>query len=272
MSYSLYFPETAEEAVRLQQATCGAYLAGGTVTLVNHHRGKNVNLHQISLERIKSLHEISCRDGILSIGSMVTMDELEMSTAVRENVFALWQAAIDVGGPQIRNRATIGGNIAAASPSSDCVTPLMALNARIIVFGLQGRHQIALRDLYTGYLQTLLKPDELIISVDIPIVPGQISAFRKVGKRNALAVSCINMAVVRTGKEIAVSVGAAAPTVVYCEETSELLSADAGSADAWDRILTEISPIDDRWATASYRKKVCRNLLQALLKETEADR
>lgn len=269
MSYHLYRPETAEEAVRLQQTTGGTYLAGGTVTLVNAHRRKNISPDQISLDRIDALRGIVLRDNVLSIGSMTTMDDLEESTEVREHAFALWQAAESVGGPQIRNRATIGGNIAAASPASDCVTPLLALNASLRVLGADGERLIPLRAFYIGYLTSVLRPDEIILSVEIPVIPGRTSAFRKVGKRNALAIACINMAVVRENGTVSAAVGSAAPTAVYCAKTSALLSEDIRKTDeAKALILTEISPIDDRLATASYRRKVCVNLLDALLEET----
>lgn len=269
MSFRLYLPSSVNEAVRIQSETGGQYLAGGTVTLVNNHHGKKIGEVQISLSRIKELEEISFADGFLAIGSMVTMDRLENSPLVKEHAFALWKAASEVGGPQIRNRATIGGNLAAASPSSDCAVPLLSLDAVLSVQGKEGEREIPVRKFFTGYLSHALTEGELITSVRIPVKEGTVSVFRKVGKRNALSVSCINMAVVRNGHEYSVSVGASAPVPVFCEKTSEILSKTGDIPAAREQILSEISPIDDRYATASYRRTVCGNLLNALISETE---
>ena len=270
MSYTLYRPESTEEAIRLQMETNGKYLAGGTVSLVNYHKRRDIGEVQISLDRIPELTQIYRENGVLCIGSMVTMDMLEARAEVKKYARALWQAASEVGGPQIRNRATLGGNLAAASPSSDCATPLLALNAELCVQGEKGMRFIPLRDFFLGRMQHVLTPDEIIVSVRIPERTQAASAFRKVGKRNALAVSCINMAVVRSEAQIDIAVGAAAPKPVYCGKTSGLLSQkEPDLIVALQMIQTEISPIDDRWATATYRRTVCGNLLKALLQETE---
>lgn len=269
MSFTLYRPLTVREAVKIKKETGGDFLAGGTVSLVNRHHGKKISESQISLEYIPELREISLAENTLTIGAMVTMDLLEQSALVKEKAYALWQAASEVGGPQIRNRATLGGNIAAASPSSDCVPPLLAMDAVLLVKGADGEREIPLRRFYRGYLSHVLSADELITAVRIPLQSGSVSTFRKVGKRNALSVSCVNMAVVKTGAAYSVSVGACAPVALYCEKTSEVLSETGDAEQAVSVLLTEISPIDDRWATASYRRTVCGNLLKALTKETE---
>ena len=295
MSYTLHRPASLQEAISLQERTGGAYLAGGTVTLVNYHKRRTISEDQISLDALKELRGIELKEAAaldtaalgsdasgktLSIGALTTMDELESSDNVKKYAFALWQAASEVGGPQIRNRATLGGNLASASPSSDCATPLLAMNASLVVCGAAGSRVISLRDFFLGRFQHVLTKDEIIVSVEIPVFIDETtgesltcSSFRKVGKRNALAVSCLNMAVVRTEDQVDVAVGAAAPKAVYCEKTSELLSGrdKAGvlqvMPDALEAIQTEISPIDDRWATASYRRTVCGNMLKALVNE-----
>lgn len=269
MNFRLFRPMTLSEAVQIQNETDGEYLAGGTVSLVNRHHGKKIGDVQISLDRIGELREIVLTEGWLSIGSMVTMDELEQSEHVKKYAKALWTAASQVGGPQIRNRATLGGNLAAASPSSDCAPPLLALNASLKVCGRNGEREIPVRDFFKGYLSHALSEDEIITSIRIPITPGAVSVFRKVGKRNALSVSCLNMAVAKRGKDISVSVGACAPVPVYCRETSQFLSAGGERKEAIAILQEEICPIDDKWGTASYRRAVCANLLKELVKETE---
>lgn len=267
MSYTLYRPETVEEAIALQTATGGSYLAGGTVTMVNRHRGQDVGQHLISLDRIEALKTIELGTDCLYVGAGLCMDELEHSPLLRDHAPALWQAACEVGGPQIRNRATLAGNLASASPAADCAVPLLAMGATLVVQGTQGQRIIPIREFFLGRMQTCLHPEELILRVCIPSQPGFRAAFRKVGKRNALAVSCLSLCVFRSLKSVHVAVGASAPKPIYCFEASRLLTA-GDEAGAFEALQREISPIDDRWATASYRRTVCGNLLRALLEET----
>lgn len=269
MNFTLHCPETVEAAIAAQAETGGRYLAGGTVLLVNRHQGHDIGHSLISLDRIPSLRTVALTGETLEIGAGVTFDAIEHSDLVREHAYALWQAACEVGGPQIRHRATLGGNLASASPSSDGTPPLLALNASLRVQGQSGERLIPLDGFFKGYLQTVLAPDELITAVVIPLEGRPVSRFAKVGKRNALSVSCLNMALARLSDgTVRVAVGAAAAEARLCLETSRLLShSPEAIEEAKDLILTEISPRDDRWATASYRNLVCRNLLGELLSQ-----
>lgn len=270
MSYTLYTPVTVEEALRLQRETNGHYLAGGTVMLVNAHKGRDIGNCLIAIEKIPSLHGITMHDGFLTIGACVTFDEIEQSAIVRDNAYALWQAAREVGGPQIRNRATLGGNIAVGSPASDGATPLLALNAILSIAGENSVRRLPLRDFYLGKFQCAMAPGELITSVSIPV--GAKSAFRKVGKRSALAVSCLCLAVARRENGVDVAAGAVASRPMYCEKSSAALRNGITSEaieQAVSCLQTEIAPITDRWGDAEYKKRVCVNLLRQMLTESE---
>lgn len=273
MSFSLYRPETAAEAVALQCRTGGAYLAGGTVTLVNRHQGKDINPHQISLEEICELHTIRETEDAIQIGACVTMSEIEASDTVGRWAEALRQAAAQVGGPQVRNRATIGGNLAAGSPAADTAPALLALGAQLNILSSEGPRTLPVEQLFSRPFVTTLSAEELILSVSIP-KRIHTSRFAKVGKRNALAISCITMAVVK-GETWQVAVGAAAPTPVLCREASAALNGGGTFEErleaACEAVCGDIAPIDDRWATASYRRKVCRNLLRATARELEVE-
>ncbi len=272
MSYNLYRPQSLAEASLIQLSTSGRYLAGGTVTLVNYHKGKDIGTDLISLDRIPELRGIRFENGVLTVGAYVTMDEIEESELVKNAARALWEAAREVGGPQIRNRATLGGNLASASPSSDCATPLLAMNARLNVYGNtddadnSDMYTVPLRDFFLGRFRHVLPDDHIIVSVSVDCPDGSRSSFRKVGARSALSVSCLNMAVFRCGDRTDVAVGAAAPRPVYCAKTSELLSGTPDLAAAQAALQEEICPIDDRWATASYRRTVSANLLEDMTK------
>ena len=279
MHFRLHRPQSIEEAIALQARTGGTYLAGGTVLLVDRRHGKANGEDLISLENLTLLREIRESEEGIIIGACTAFRDLERSALLREKAFALWQAAGSVGGPQVRNRGTIGGNLAAGSPSSDCAAPLLAMEAYLRIRSAEGTRKLPVSELFAGVGKTYLAPGELITEIVLPKKECCVSIFRKVGKRNALAISCINMAVVREtvdGKEtIAVAVGAAAPTPRLCKHTSEILSAGALTEERLDEacrtILTEIAPIDDRWATAEYRRMVCVNLLKDMLKETEGE-
>ena len=275
MHFDLHRPNSVQQALDLYCKTNGSYLAGGTVLLVNHHRGADIGRHLISLEGIEALHGIrETADGIV-IGACTTLDEIECSALLQREAYSLWQAAAQTGGPQIRNRATIGGNVAAGSPSSDLAAPLLALNAVMRLEGPNGKRELPVKDLFIHVFKTALLPGEFITEFVIPRKAGIVSQFVKVGKRNALAVSCINMAVAYTPADgWSVAVGAAAPTPRLCQRTMDILNEgildEARLSQACEIILTEIAPIDDRWATASYRRKVCVNLLKTMIKEVRA--
>ena len=271
MRFHLHRPRSAAEAVAIWAETKGTYLAGGTVLLAEGGRVHPIGDDLISIEDLPELHGIREEDGTLFIGAAETFDALEWSGLVKERAYALWQAAREVGGPQIRNRATIGGNVADASPAADGATPLLALGAEVAAIGPEGTRTIPIRSFFLGKFRTALLPGELIAGFRIPVEGGLRSAFRKVGKRTALAVSCLNVAAARRGARIDVAVGAAAPRSVWCERTSGILSEGPLTRErlraAQEAILTEISPIDDRWATAEYRREVCARLLAALTEE-----
>jgi carbon-monoxide dehydrogenase medium subunit len=275
MHFDLHRPTSVEEALALYQQTGGSYLAGGTVLLVNHHNGADIGRHLISLEGVRTLHGIRETEDGIAIGSCVTMDEIDNSPLLREHAFALWQSAAEIGGPQIRNRATIAGNIAGGSPASDIAAPLLALGAVLCLQGPDGCRELPVKDLFVHVFKTNLLPGEIITEIFIPRKTGRVSRFVKVGKRNALAISCINMSVAHDpANGWSVAVGAAAPTPRLCARTMEILNAgvldDERIRRACAEVITEIAPIDDRWATASYRRKVCANLLKSMVKEVLA--
>ena len=272
MHFQLHRPNSIDEALALYAQTGGSYLAGGTVLLVNHHNGADIGRHLISLEGIAQLHGIRETEDSIVIGACTTMDEIENSPILRTEALCLWQSAAETGGPQIRNRATIAGNFASGSPASDAAAPLLALGAVLRLHGPKGSRELPINELFVHVFKTNLQPGELITEIVIPRKAGSVSRFVKVGKRNALAISCINMAVAHTAEDgWSVAVGAAAPTPRLCTKTMEILNEaaldEARLAHACDTILTEIAPIDDRWATASYRRKVCVNLLKSMVKE-----
>ncbi len=244
MDFRLHFPTTVEEAVAIKKATGGSYLAGGTILMVDRYHGKPVAKDLVSLERIPALHAIRETDDTIAIGASCSFTQIEEFPPVKRYLWALYQAASEIGGPQVRNRGTIGGNWCSHSPASDAVAPILVLNPEIRMVG------------------------DLVASFVFRKDPALRSAFRKVGKRTSLAVSILSIAVSATSDhQVRVAVGSAAPTVRFCKETSRILSESGDIAEAQDVLMTEISPIDDRWGSAEYRRVVARGLLEELYKE-----
>lgn len=275
MSFTLHRPRSPEEALLLRQQTGGAFLAGGTVLMVDLRRGKAAPQDVISLHDIPALHTLEETAEELLLPALFTFDGIEESPLCRDHAFALWQAAREVGGPQVRNRATLGGNLAAGSPSADSAAPLLALGASVTLQSMAGERTLPLSSFFLAPGQTALRPDELLTVIRIPKA-GLCSRFRKVGRRQALSVSAASLAVAaRQGGEgltaFSVAAGSVAPTPRYCGKTAACLNGGALTPERLEeagRILqTEISPIDDRWATAKYRRVVCGNLLPELIKE-----
>ena len=254
MSYNLHIPTTLEEALEIKRKTGGSYLAAGTVLLVSHCHADDL----IALERIKGLSEIEDGPDYVKIGALCTFTRLENSPVIRA-IPSLWQSCYNTAGPQIRNRATIGGNIGCFSPASDSVTALLALDSEVELFD-GSYHTVKLEDLKST-------EDAVITSVTVH-KRYSVSAFEKVGKRNAMSVSVINMAMARDGDRVRLAAGCVDRRVLYCRKTSEILSNNPSDMEkARETLLSEIHPINDRWGTVEYRNTVAVNLLNKLSKE-----
>ena len=261
------------EAIRMQQETNGSFLAGGTYSMVEINSERFAPECLIDLSLCPELYGIREGEACVHIGALTTFTELEKSETIGRLFPALRKAAAEVGGPQVRNRGTVGGNICAASPAADAAPPLLALDAEVIAVGANGERKIPICALFLAPRKTCLTPDEVVTEIILPKT-GSRSGIIKVGKRNALAVSSINMAVaavVRVGKlcDVRVSAGSCAPTPRLCPRTAACLleGGEEAVSKAQEILMEEISPIDDRWATAEYRRMVAKNMLDALMNE-----
>lgn len=170
-------------------------LAGGTDLIITL-REKKLNPERIvDLSLIEELKKISLDDS-LHIGSMVTFSELENNKYVKEVCPVLADAASRVGSPQIRNKGTLGGNLANGATAADTVPVLMALDAVAVIRSESGTRYVPVKEIPSGLNTTCLKEDELICDFIIPLHNDYFMDFEKVGRRKALAISRINMAIV----------------------------------------------------------------------------
>jgi len=234
-------------------------LAGCTDLYVSLNFGTLADTRFLNLWPLESLRRIEMRGPLLSIGALTTHTELIQSPLVRRRLPMLGAAAREIGGVQIQNRGTIGGNVANASPAGDTLPVLAAADAIVVLASARETRRVPFTSFYTGYRQTVRRADELIVALEIPVVRGT-QLFRKVGTRAAQAISKVVFAAV-AGEEPRLALGSVAPTVLRARRTEAALAAGASIADAQRMLIAEISPIDDIRSTAEYRRQVAANLL-----------
>ena len=234
-------------------------MAGCTDLYVSLNFGTLKEARFLNLWRLSALRTIEMRGGLLSIGALATHTDLIRSPLVRSRLPMLAAAAREVGGVQIQNRGTIGGNVANASPAGDTLPVLAAAEATVVLRSAAGTRRIPFTQFYTGYRQTVRRPDELIVAFEIAAIPGT-QCFRKVGTRAAQAISKVVVAAV-VGDRPRIALGSVAPTVVRATRTEAALAAGASIEDAQQTLAAEIAPIDDIRSTAEYRRRVAANLL-----------
>ena len=247
-------------------------IAGCTDLLVGLHFGTTDRRHFLDLWPLDELRGIAGLQ-VLRIGALSTYAEIIASPLVRKRVPMLAAAAREVGGAQIQNRGTLGGNIANASPAGDTLPVLAAAGAVVVLRSAGGERRVPFTEFYTGYRTSVRQPDELITAVEIPPIKGR-QWWRKVGTRRAQAISKIMMAGVRGpvtagGGGVRIAVGSVAPTVVLADDAAAVLARGGSVPEAQAALRREITPIDDIRSTSEYRQQVAANLLAAFWRETE---
>jgi CO/xanthine dehydrogenase FAD-binding subunit len=241
-------------------------LAGCTDVYVNLNFGTLPATRYIDLWPLEELRRIRVEGNRLSIGALATYTEIIRSAAVGRRLPILAAAAREIGGVQIQNRGTLGGNVANGSPAGDTLPVLAVAEATLVLASAAEERRVPFASFYTGYRKSVLRTDELIAAIEIPRVEGR-QWFRKVGTRAAQAISKVVMAAVRSGRP-RVALGSVAPTVVRLAETEGKLAAGAPIREARRTLEAEIHPIDDLRSTAAYRRRVSGNLLEQFWTET----
>lgn len=221
----------------------------------------------------------------LRIGALTTYAEIIASPIIRKRVPMLVAAAREVGGVQIQNRGTLGGNIANASPAGDTLPVLAAADALIVLRSASGERRVPFHEFYTGYRTSVRQPDELITAIEIPPIVGR-QWWRKVGTRRAQAISKIMMAGVNgpanhlrlgygaqeAGRHmgtVRIAFGSVGPTVVIAQQAAAVLAGGGSMVEAQAALGQEISPIDDVRSTGEYRQQVAANLLAEFWRNTQ---
>ncbi|HVE65326.1 MAG TPA: FAD binding domain-containing protein, partial [Thermoanaerobaculia bacterium] len=199
-SLSLLQPRSLKDALRLLRDEGPLTpLAGCTDIYVNLNFGTLATKKFLDLWPLDDLRGIRVDNGVLSIGALATYTELIRSPLVRRRLPILASAAREIGGVQIQNRGTLGGNVVNASPAGDTLPVLAVAEATIVLSSAGGERRVPFASFYTGYRKTVLRPDEIVTAIEVPRVEGR-QWFRKVGTRAAQAISKVVMAAVRSDR------------------------------------------------------------------------
>ncbi len=198
--FTFLTPNSLSEALLLLREHAGRIkpFAGGTDLMVEL-RGDNEKLesmdYALDLTVLPELRAITTENGLVSIGAMATHDNVAHSPVVRSAAAMLAEASASVGAQQIRNAATIGGNVCNAAVAADTLSPLAALDARVTLLSVSGTRELPLTEFVLGAGKTALQPDELLTKLSFAPLSGWQSRFVKLGRRKALAISRMNAAV-----------------------------------------------------------------------------
>ena len=247
-------PRSLEEALALKAERPDAMpIQGGTDVMVelNFDRARPPAL--LNLNEVAELRGWSRENGTLRLGSGLAYTE---AMELREPLRALAEASRTVGGPQIRNRGTIGGNLGTASPAGDALPPLLVYGAEVELASKRSERTVPLHDFIVGPKRTTLEADELILAVRLR-APGPRQTFMKVGPRNAMVIAVVSLALLVEGDEARASFGSAGPV-------PGLVTAPVDD-DLPERVAEAASPIDDVRGTARYRRHALRVLTERAL-------
>jgi carbon-monoxide dehydrogenase medium subunit len=273
--FEYHRPTTVREACELlaELGPAARVMAGGTDLLVDLKRGVGSAAHVVALRGIAELTTIEKDpDGTLRLGPMVTPNETGESPIVRGSHLPISEAALTMAAHQIRNRATVGGNLASAVPSADMPPVLIAMGTRLVLASKDGRREVPLEGFFTGPRETVLRSGEIIAQIVVPPpAPRSGACYQKHSLRNASALAVVGVAAWlrmegETCGEARIVLGAVAPTPLLAKRASLALSGErpdsARIAEVAKIASEEAKPISDLRGSAQYRRSLTRALAE----------
>jgi OHCU decarboxylase len=282
--FEMVAPGSLHAIVSLLASEPGKWLpiAGGTDVMVQYAAGKLQARKLVSIWNLPELRRIEVTADEVRIGAGCTYTDLRRHEIIGREFSLMQTVARWTGGVANQNRGTIGGNIANASPAADSLPALLAYDAELILVSARGERRVSYGGFHTGYKKMLLEADELIQAVCLRRrFSGYLSHARKVGARNAQAISKVCIAALgRTDdgimKDIRIALGSVAPVPVRLAETERKLKGKTIDSDllilAKESVAAEVRPIDDIRSTARYRAAVAGNLVAEFLTRLNSDR
>ncbi len=273
-------PKSLEEAAVILQAGEVTVLAGGTDLMPQSRAGRTpLRPVLMNVRRLPELKGIAEDHGRVRVGALVTITELLSSPLVQDRLNLLWQACDRFASDQIRNAATVGGNLCNASPAGDMIVPLLALDASVVLAGKPNGalrlRRVPMREFLLGPGRTCRAASELLTAVELPLPPRDFRGeFYKHGTRPGLDISTISIAAGARSdgkalRSVRIALGAVAPTPIraaHAEAALEGRLAQPESIEAAARAaLEEIRPIADVRASDWYRRELVHNMLKRVL-------
>lgn len=276
-------PTRLDEALELldRYGDQARIIAGGTDVLVELSRGIKPTETLIDITALSDLRYVRREGDAITLGALATHNDVMSSAACVEQALPLAQACSEVGAPQIRTRATVAGNLITASPANDTITPLIALDAAVVLASRAGERTVPLERFYEGVRRTMLRPNELLREIRIPAMRAtQRGLFLKLGLRRAQAISVINVAFVLTFaaddvvEDARITLGSVAPTIVRARTVEDYLRGkrlDAATCIEAGRLVSgDAAPIGDVRGSASYRRATLESLVSEGLRQLAA--
>lgn len=278
MTFEYHEPTSIADAVAAAEGfrDDARFLAGGTDLIIQIRRGRVAPRHVVSLHRVPGLDAIDV-NGAVVLGALVTHRRLERAPHFQGALRALVEGAQVIGGHQVRNVATVGGNIVNASPAADLVPVLVALDASVTLRGPAGERTLPLDGFATAPGITARRPDELLTRVSFaPLAPASATAFLKAGRRRAMEISVVCVAARLTLDaslercvQARVVLGAVAPTALRARAAERALEGQALDEgvlrEAGRAAAEECAPISDVRASAAYRARLVSTLVPRVL-------
>ena len=227
---NIYEPKTIEEALDILDSKNDIkIIAGGTDVLIKLHHGDLQDVELLSLRNIEELGSITLNDnGDIEIGAMASFSDIFRSEIINENIYVLSEAAVSMGGPQIRNMATIGGNVCNGAVSADSATTLFALNVKLLLKKKNEERIVPIKDFYLGPGKVSILPNEILTKIIIKKedYKGYKGNYIKFSNRKAMDIAMLGVSVVGLIEEnkfedLRISLGVAAPTPVRCVQAED---------------------------------------------------
>ncbi len=279
----LHEATSLDEAAALldRHAPDARLLAGGTDLLVDLKTGRATASHLVSIQRIGELSGVSETGEGLLIGALTTLNELDASPIVAARYPVIRDATGRMAAPQIRNAATVGGNIAGGVPCADLPPVLMVLSASVTLWSPAGERRVAVGASLVGPRETVLRTDEVLTAVTVPTPPsGQGCAYARFALRdgNAIAVAAVAAALLLdpdgTVREARIALGAVAPTPRLVEPAGALLAGRPVDDDALDEAaeaaMEAAEPITDVRGSAEFRRRLVGTLARRAIRKARA--
>ncbi len=287
-----FIPATLDETLHLlaEKREKARLVAGATDLMLELERGVRKGIQTIiDVTRLPDLDKITLDENeSIHLGPLVTHNAAASSKLLRERAFPLVSAAWQVGAPQIRNRATVAGNLITASPANDTITPLVAMGAWVVLASASGTRRVSLQEFYTGVRKTVMQPDEMLVDIAFPALQSkstssfsQRGTFLKLGLRRAQAISLVNVAIILdltvsnpagsaqsfpVVSSAVITLGAVAPTIVHAPEAEAYLAGKELTEEcighAAELAAKAAHPIDDIRGSAAYRRALVSVLVR----------